>query len=409
MLLCLSANHRRTPLPLLERFEQRVGAIADRCADPGFARGSAVLATCNRFEIYLDLEEGAADAAVASIAEALETDPATFSARTEQHTEEFAAEHLFAVASGLESAAVGEGEIAGQVRRAHIRARKAETLSDPLERMFQAAHRVARDVKHRTGLQDEGRSLVRLGLLLAERRIESWADARVLLIGTGAYAGATVSALRSRGAELITVHSPSGRAQAFADARGIASVPPEGFAPALASADILIACSSVQDPLITAADLAGVRERPPLLIDLGMPRNIDPAVSGLDGVELLDIEVIGRHSPVPELSATAEARRLVQEAAVEFSATLAEREALPTLVTLRNHVLAILEDEICRARRPGAADDAETTASVEAALRRLTGRILHAPSERIRALGRAGRAEEARTAAAALFGLHEDG
>ncbi|MBK0422265.1 glutamyl-tRNA reductase [Leucobacter sp. CSA2] len=417
MLICLSADYRRTPIPILEQLERRTHEIALQLDGRDDVRGSVVLATCNRFEAYVEVPGGSRGTAAAalladlSFVAGIETE--TLSAGLGRFTDEVAAEHLFAVASGLESAAVGEGEIAGQVRRAHSDAREAGRVTHLLERLFQSAHRVARDVKHRTALQGEGRSLVRLALLLAERRIDSWRDARVLLVGTGAYAGATVAALRERGAKRIAVHSPSGRAAGFADARGIGAVAPDGFPAALASADLLIACSAVKDPLITPKDLAEIPDRSRLFLDLGMPRNIDPDVTGILGTELLDIEAISRHAPVPELSAEAEARRLVRGAAEEFSADRAEREAVPTLVILREHVLGILEEELCRARsrRPGDPSAAEgdpeksPDPDVESALRHFTGRLLHEPSERIRALGRAGRAEEARIAAEALFGL----
>lgn len=436
MLLCISADHRATPIPILETLERGASEITSLLDAHEAVRSCVVLVTCNRFEVYAELASGAgagtatsgeerAAAGVAAgsalllavIAHSAGLDLAELRAAVAVHSEEVAAEHLFAVTCGLESAAVGEGEIAGQVRRAHSQAHRRGRVSDLIERLFQQAHRVAREVKHRTGLQEEGRSLVRLALVLAERRIDSWQDARVLLIGTGAYAGATVAALLGRGAENIAVFSPSGRAVDFADARGIGAVPAQGFVAALASADLLIACSSVQDPLLTAKDFVGAETRSRLLLDLGMPRNIDAEVAKVAGVELLDIEAIAKHAPIPELSAAAEARRMVHEAAIEFSADLAERTALPTLVTLRRHVLGILEEELCRARSgddPAAQSDAALAAAAEAesqaiesALRRFTGRLLHEPSERIRALGRAGRAAEARHAAETLFGLSE--
>ncbi|MGJ0203830.1 glutamyl-tRNA reductase [Leucobacter sp. gxy201] len=403
MLLCFSADHRTTPTPELERFERRGDAIAAALRAHEAVAGSIVLATCNRFEAYADIPSATSEAVLSSIADAAGLETAAIRRIAACSTDEAAAEHLFAVACGLESAALGEGEIAGQVRRAHARAHEQQSVTDLLERLFQRAHRVARDVKHRTGLQDEGRSLVRLALALAERRIGSWERARVLLVGTGAYAGATVAALRGRGAERIAVHSPSGRAAEFARARGIRAVPEHGFADALASADLLIACSSVHDPLLHARDLGDVETPPPLVLDLGMPRNIDADVTSVAGVELLDLEAIAKHAPVPELGAAAEARRIVHDAAIEFSSDRAEREALPALVALRGHVLDVLEDELCRARGPRTPGDAEASA-VELALRRFTGRLLHEPSERIRALGRAGRSAEARRAAETLFG-----
>src|SRR5690606_36134354 len=115
------------------------------------------------------------------------------------------AEHLFSVAAGLESAVVGEGEIAGQVRRAHTAARERGTLTHDLEHLFRTATRTSRTVGHRTTLRSKGRSLVRLVLRMAEARVADWGRASVLIIGTGEYAGATVAALRSRGARTIAV------------------------------------------------------------------------------------------------------------------------------------------------------------------------------------------------------------
>ncbi len=136
-----------------------------------------------------------------------------------------------------------------------------------------------------------------------------------------------------------------------------------------------------------------------------MPRNIDPAVTRIDGIELLDLETVARHAPVTELGTEHEALEIVHDAAVEFGASQAERDTLPVLLALRGHVNAILEDELCRARRTGDDEDDATAADVEAALRRLTGRLLHAPTTRIRSLGREGRASEASEALSALFGL----
>ncbi len=458
MLLCLSIDHRDGAFPLLERIERRTDAVTRALADPDLADGSVVLATCNRFEVYLDVPAGPGGAApgrssfdrpeferlaLARLAQASAIPHAEIEAAAEVHSGHRAAEHLFAVAGGLKSAMVGEEEIAGQVRRAHTRARSAGTMTHRLERLFQTATRTSREIKQRTRIHSAGRSLVRLALLLAESRLDSWADARVLLIGTGAYAGATAAALRDRGAGHVRVYSPSGRADAFAASRGLDPVHAAELADALASSDIVIACSRAQDPLLAPADLvadaaadpdavANAAEDPAargsaapptsrLLIDLGMPRNIDPAVSRLPGIELLDLETIAKHAPVPELSAEAEARDIVRDAAAEFAASQAERDAVPAVGARRGHVLAILEDALGRVRRssdspadaarrvsaePGTAQQSTAEAAdVEAALRHFAGRLLHEPTTRIRGLGREGRADEANEALAALFGV----
>jgi glutamyl-tRNA reductase len=304
-----------------------------------------------------------------------------------------AAAHLFAVTSGLESVVVGEDEISGQVRRALDAARADGLTSGELERLFQKATHTSRGVRNRTQLRGAHRSLVRLALDLASSRIAEWGAARVVLVGTGRYAARTVDALRARGAGDIHVFSPSGRAESFAAQRGL--VPATDFAAAVAEADVVITCTA--DAVVHAdAFVPGHRV---LVIDLGLPRNVDPAVGAVEAVELLDLETIRLHAPLEEFSAHADARAIVGDAATEFHA---DREAGPAITALRGDVLKIVEDEIARARARGAGDD------VESALRHLAGVLLHRPSVRIKELAVEGRIDEARAALELLHGLSID-
>lgn len=439
MLQSISFSIDRAPFELLETLSRHADDIRTGLDDPALTLGSVVLATCNRFEVYAETGQAGPDellsrvAAVAGIgADALE--PAA--AHASEHD---TASHLFAVAAGLQSAVVGESEIAGQVRRAHDEARARGTLTHDLEHLFRTATRTSREVGHRTEIRSAGKSLVRLALRMAEARIEDWGTARVLLIGTGAYAGATVAALRARGARDIRVYSPSGRAATYAAEHELEVAQQGTLAAAIAGADLVIACTRAEEPILTPELLRDAvsgsatstpRDHTRLLIDLGMPRNIDPAVAQLPGIELLDLETVSKHAPVAELSAAAEAAEIVHEAAAEFSASRAEREALPALLALRTHVFSILEDELCRAReasasasRPGAAAcstspatscpvaalGADSTAAFEAALRRFTGKLLHTPMTRIRSLGREGRVPDAAIALETLFGISPSG
>jgi glutamyl-tRNA reductase len=136
-----------------------------------------------------------------------------------------------------------------------------------------------------------------------------------------------------------------------------------------------------------------------LVIDLGLPRNVAPDVGGVTGVELLDLETIRLHAPLAEFSAHADARAIVGDAATEFHA---DRLAGPAITALRSDVLALVEDEIARARARGAGDE------TEAALRHLAGVLLHRPSVRIRELAVEGRIAEARAALELLHGLAID-
>ncbi len=432
MLLCISASHKTAAFDLLERLSVHTTDIAPLIAEhDSCVRGAVVLATCNRFEAYVDMDEpvtAAGPVGVEAVLLAAEAATGVTAAEFEGSyrvvTGPDVAEHLFAVASGLESVVVGEGEIAGQVRRALTEARRQGTSSTELERLFQRASEAQRGVKNATAIGRAGRSLVRLALDLADRRIADWADLDVLLVGTGAYAAATLAALRDHGAERIGVHSPSGRAQVFAAKHGIAAVSTEEYARAAASADLVITCTTADHHVIDAALLrrgrselsgelrritpAGAAECPVphaagsrrLVIDLGLPRNVDPDVVTVPGVDLLDLETVRLHAPLEELQATAEARAIVQDAAQKFALAGRRQSLAPAVVALREHAFGVLEDEIARVRARGD-DDGRT----EQAMRHLVGRLLHVPTTRAHDLAARGQADDYVAALGILFGI----
>src|SRR5215203_3368191 len=223
-------------------------------------QGAVVVATCNRFEAYLDLDAPEGDSPVPAVHEAIRAVGSIAGLEPDELRATFGfvhgnavAEHLFAVASGLESVVVGEGEIAGQVRRSLERAHAEGTTTRELERLFQRASQTSRRVKNRTGLGGEGRSLVRLALDLAESRITDWGRTRVLLVGTGRFAGASLAALRDRGASDVRVYSPSGRGTRFAANHGIPAVASADYAMAAAGADVVVTCTTVDHHVVDRA------------------------------------------------------------------------------------------------------------------------------------------------------------
>src|SRR6478736_4677784 len=208
---------------MLERLSASSNQAAPRILDGHDAlQGAVVISTCNRFEAYLDLAAPEGSSPVEVVHEAVRAVGAVAGLDAAELRTTFGfvhgnavAGHLFSVASGLESVVVGEGEIAGQVRRSLEQARSDGTTTPELERLFQRASQTSRRVKNETGIGGEGRSLVRLALDLAESRITDWAQTRVLLVGTGRFAGASLAALRDRGVTDVRVHSPSGRGAKF--------------------------------------------------------------------------------------------------------------------------------------------------------------------------------------------------
>jgi glutamyl-tRNA reductase len=410
VLLCLTANHRNANFEILEKLSIGAPQAAGILVNGGdHVAGAVVLATCNRFEAYLEIDEPltaatavAVENSVRVISDASGIDPAALRDTLTVLSGDAVAEHLFSVSSGLESVIVGEDEISGQVRRALEQARAAGTTSSGLERLFQKAANTSRGVKNQTAIGGAGRSLVRLGLELASSRITDWSATRVLIVGTGQYAATTVAALRDRGAVDVTVYSPSGRAARFALRLGLsASV---DLVAALTVADVVITCTTSVAPVLTPSHFSTASvTRCRILIDLGLPRNVHPEVASVPGIELLDLETISLHAPLEELTATTDARALVSSAAFEFAATTAEQQLTPSVVALRAHIFGLLETEIDRARARGDEDG-----RIEAALRHLTGVLLHTPSVRARELARVGEAQSFSDAVTALFGIEAE-
>ncbi|MBE1877996.1 glutamyl-tRNA reductase [Myceligenerans pegani] len=253
VLLSLTASHRELDLDALERLSMGSASVGRTVV--GTCRpvvGAVVISTCNRFELYLDVDApldghtvGHATRHVAELVAgesgvSTQTAVGSFTVRTGPEV----TEHLFAVAAGLDSMVVGEREIAGQVKRSLAVAREQETTSKTLELLFQTASRTSKRVGTDTELGAAGRSVVSLALDLAESEVSRWDTSRAVLIGTGSYAGASVAALRARGCTDIGVYSQSGRAALFAESHGVDAV--DDLIAALADADVVVSCSGAR-------------------------------------------------------------------------------------------------------------------------------------------------------------------
>ncbi|NTW41401.1 MAG: glutamyl-tRNA reductase [Cellulomonadaceae bacterium] len=410
VLTSLLASHHDLDLDVLEQLSTGAHSVAEQVVtDSPAVTGCVVLATCNRFEVYLDVTDPAALSDVTEVVartSGLPHDDVVRALRARTGHE--VVRHLFGVASGLDSMVVGEREVAGQVRRALEVARAGGTTSPTLERLFQTASRTSRAVGSSTGLGATGRSVVGVALDLVEHALHTdeltLADARVLLVGTGSYAGASLTALRARGVRDVAVHSPSGRADQFAAERGLRAVPAGGLAQDLGSADVVIACSGATGPVIDAAMVAEARagsspQRPTVVVDLALRHDVDPHVAGVPGVRLVDLATVQAAAPAIVLPAVEAGLRIVAEATDAFEQALAEQASVPAVLALREHVerLAAVEVE----RVGGAAAEAE----VQRALRRFTAALLHTPSVAARTAAREGRDAEYRAALETVFGL----
>lgn len=412
VLLSLVATHSDVDLETVARLS--VGApqvAADVLADGPSVAGAVVLATCNRFEIYCEAPaedvEAARSAVISSISAYSDVPETSVSAAFTTRTGRDVAQHLFAVGAGLDSAVVGEREIAGQVRRALIDAQSNGTASGALVRLFQNASRTAKDVGTQTALGSRGRSIVSVALELTADVSDSpdFSTKKVVVFGTGAYAGATMALLRDKGCTDISVFSSSGRAENFVATRGGTALTAESLYPALAAADVVIGCSG-SDSRVEAADVEKVRagaNKPLVVVDLALSHDFDPAVGSLDNVELITLESVRLAAPEEQVESLRQARELVSAAAREFEEQQSARAMDAAIVALRKHTQQVLDAEMEKVRaRHGCTAAAE---EVEFALRRMVRQLLHVPTVRARELAGEGRQEEYTAALEALYGI----
>ncbi|WP_282826040.1 glutamyl-tRNA reductase [Gulosibacter sediminis] len=403
MLVCLSASHRSAGFALLERLSQvPVQAVEDSTREVPGLNGAVVLSTCNRVELYLDVASaGAIDAMFVRLATLSGVNEDQLRAHMRVLGDTHVPEYLFSVSSGLESVAVGEGEISGQVRRSLQRARQQQLTTGALEGVFRIAAETSKGVKANTDLAGTGRSLVSLALDLAGSQVRDWATARILLIGTGAYAGASLKALEARGAGTVGVYSPSGRQHTLGERYDVTEVTSGEFAEEVSSADVVITCSTsdkyvLEHGFVRNTRLAPGHSQRQLIIDMGMPRNVDPLVGKLQGVDVLDLETIRLHAPLDDLDTTDLARCIVARAARDFEDERRVQRASALIASFRETIQGRVEHEISRLGVD------ETTAI---AMRKLGNSLLHEPTVRIKELARERRSDEAVDAMRVLFDI----
>ncbi len=325
-LVALSATHRTAGLDARAAF-----AVTPEGADRFYAAArsaglaeAVILATCNRLEAYVVGDEAAALHARSALAAAAGAGAVAMDTHLRPLPGRLAVEHLFAVAAGLDSQMLGEVEIVGQVKDAYADALARGMTGPVLNRVFQKAFQASAWARTHTGIGQGQVSLGNVTVELAERAFGPLAAARVLVLGTGDVGRRVAQALVSRGAAELTVAS-----RTFANAVSLAAEL-GGAATELAAAlaqvhahDIVVGSSAVERPLLTreaaAAALQRRAGRPWLLVDLGVPRNIDPAARRLEGAYLADLD---------DLAAVANANQRARESeAARARAALAERAA----------------------------------------------------------------------------------
>ena len=399
----LSADHRFVPLDDIARLSGATDLGPTLMRSLPHARGVMVLRTCNRVTIYVDTPASAAPHALTDAVER-ELATASHSPRADLRLHHLWGRDglvdLFATASGLESMVVGEREIAGQMRRAARTAWEDGTLSCDLGRAAERASATSRRVATETGLAGAGRSVVAVGLDMAAAHLGPWEATRVLIVGTGAYAGATVSALNALRASDVSVYSTSGRAREFARGRGIGPVDGADLPTALTRADLVVTCRGLGSPILTR-DMAAASGRT-VVLDLALMRDTDDSVGSLPNVTLIDLPTIQASVPAADADALNRARAIIDEEVSSFERGLGARSMDPVVRHLRSRVFRIVEEEINRlGDAPLSTDDAAR------ALRHLAARLIHNPTVLARRAGEESQQERYLEALGVVLGIDE--
>jgi glutamyl-tRNA reductase len=377
-LTVVGVSHHSAPLELRERVAFAPEEAAELARDLAGDDGEAVcLSTCNRTEIYV-AGPGAEDRAAGALGE---VEGAVYRWRDDE-----AARHLFRVAAGLDSRVRGETEILGQVRAAYA----LGTPGPLLDRLFREALRVGRKVRAQSPVGDPASSAATAAAVLAERVLGDLSGRQVLVVGAGEIGERAAARLAARGATIAFV-SNRGEHRRLALAQRFGAVPLtlEDAGEALGAADVVVASTGSPELVLSSrqveAALASRDRRPLLLIDLAVPRDVDPSIASLPYAFLYDVddldEAVGTGTPE---GAAARAEAIVAEEAERFRAWQASRGVVPAIASLRARAEEIRSGELGRARRrlAGLSDDERRT--VEAVTVQIVNKLLHDPTVRLK-------------------------
>ncbi|OBH40451.1 glutamyl-tRNA reductase [Mycobacterium mantenii] len=425
--LLFGVSHRSAPVSVLEQLsidESDQGKIVDRVLQSPLVTEAMVLSTCNRVEVYAVVD--AFHGGLAVIGQVLSDHSGMSMADLTKYAyvrySEAAVEHLFAVASGLDSAVIGEQQVLGQVRRAYAGAETNRTVGRVLHELAQRALSVGKRVHSETAIDAAGASVVSVALNMAERRLGGLSGKTAVLVGAGAMGALAAAHLSRAGIGHIYVLNRSlSRGQRLVRKIRDAGVqanalPLERLADTLAGADVVVSCTGAVTPVVSLADVhhalaAAHRDEatnPLVICDLGMPRDVDPAVAGLPGVWVVDVDRVQHEPSAHAAAADVDAARNI--VATEVAAYLAGQrmaEVTPTVTALRQRAADVVEAELLRLdnRLPGL--ESAHRDEVARTVRRVVDKLLHAPTVRIKQLASAPGGDSYAEALRELFELDQ--
>ena len=407
ILICVGVSHKQTPIAVREQIAVSVEEVPEclrRVRELPGVKEALLVSTCNRVEIFAAAE---AREAAEDILEILSPAAAPYAVC---RFEDDALRHLFRVAASLDSMVVGEAQILGQVKDAWAQAEDAGALGPELQRRLARAVRVAKRVRTETEIARGAVSVSSVAVQLAGKLLGDLHQKSVLLLGAGEMAQLAARELRNAGArELLVANRSAARAEELAREAGGVPVSLAELPQLLERADVAICSTGAAHFVVTREAMAHAvkarRYRPIFLVDLTLPRNVEPSANELENVyvyDLDDLERVAVQNRDLREAHVGKAEAIVEEELRAFSAQLRERAAVPVLARLRAHAesVARAEAEKTLAALPGL--DERQQKSVRAMAAAIVNKLLHGPTTRLRAEAGAGPLGDA---TAALFGL----
>jgi glutamyl-tRNA reductase len=418
-ILVIGVNHRSGPLDLLERVNipaDRLGKTVAGLAKRDNIREAAVLSTCNRTEIYVvtELFHGAYADVRDFLCELGDLGIDQLTPHLYSQHDTAAVRHLFDVAAGLDSAVLGESEILGQVRSAWEVAQAEGAARTTLNLLFRAAVETGKRARTETAIGRGTASVSHAAVEMATDTLGSLDGKRVLVVGAGSMGeGVAVALHRAGGAGILVANRSPERGHALADRVGGVAIGFDRLADAIGSVDVVVtgtgsSGSVITEVLVRQARASSASARPLFVVDIGLPRDVEPAVAELAGVTVLDLDDLRDWADRGLSHRTAEAERvreIVWEEVENFNLDVTARQAAPLVASMRETAERIRSAELDRYDSKLGHLDPAQRAAVDALTKAIVNKLLHEPSVRLRA--QAGTPQGERNAAAVrdLFDL----
>jgi glutamyl-tRNA reductase len=398
-LFLLGVSHRTAPVDLRERLDfssRDVGAAVEALAAHSSVAESVVLSTCNRSEIYVAASDvaRARSELIAFLSQYHQLPYDVFLPHLFAHNAQAAAQHLFRVAAGLDSLVVGEPQVLGQVKEAFQIAADRRCTGPLLTKTFHWAFAVGKRVRTETAIGEGAVSVSFAAVALARKIFGRLEGRRVLVVGAGDISALTAQHLRGHDVgDIVITSRTAAHADALAADVGGRSVPWDEMKSAIARADIVLTATGSQRPIITRADLepATTRRRaePLFIIDVAVPRDVDPSVGDIEQVFLYnvdDLQGVVHENLARRGAEIARAEAIVGEELARFVAWQRSRRAIPTVVALRQRFEEIRRTELQRLESRISTLSPDARARIEDVTRLIVEKLLLEPTEQLKAL-----------------------